>query len=113
MGKPDPFASSSSSPPVVQIQRTVVCVRCHEPKYLPSPVVPVDLKTGRRTGPPIPVVEPYTCVRCRAVLAGRNAVDPVSAKPPMTPERQAALQAARKSAREGRFQKTGATNAHA
>jgi len=37
----------------------VTCNRCSEPRW-----------------PFGPVVEPYTCQRCREVLAGGNAIDP-------------------------------------
>lgn len=35
------------------------------------------LRCGERRWPALPVVEPFVCYRCRAVLAGKNAVDPV------------------------------------
>jgi hypothetical protein len=54
----------------------VACVRCHDRKWVPDPIFPLTLG-GRPDGPPIPLELPYTCVRCRAVLAGRNAVDPL------------------------------------
>jgi hypothetical protein len=70
-------------------QRTVevVCARCHGTKWVPDPVLPLTTD-GRVAGPPIPLVLPYTCHRCRAVLAGRNAVDPIVEAP--TPAQVAA-----------------------
>ncbi len=59
------------------VQRTVqvLCARCGQAKFAPDPLIPLD-DQGFLTGPPIPLVLPYTCHRCRAVLARRNAVDP-------------------------------------
>jgi len=58
----------------------VVCARCHGTKWVPDPLIPLTAD-GRVVGPPIPLVLPYTCHRCRAVLAGRNAVDPIVEAP--------------------------------
>jgi hypothetical protein len=63
-----------------QVTVEVVCVRCHGTKWVPDPLIPLTAD-GRRAGPPIPLELPYTCHRCRAVLAGRNAVDPSAAPP--------------------------------
>ena len=58
----------------------VVCVRCQGTKWVPDPLIPLTAD-GRVAGPPVPLVLPYTCHRCRAVLAGRNAVDPIVEAP--------------------------------
>ena len=71
----------------------VVCVRCHGTKWVPDPLIPLTAD-GRRAGPPIPLALPYTCHRCRAVLAGRNAVDPLG-KTPTEAQRVARLRLAR------------------
>ena len=63
-----------------QITVEVVCVRCHGTKWVPDPLIPLTAD-GRVAGPPIPLALPYTCHRCRAVLAGRNAVDPLVEAP--------------------------------
>jgi len=76
-----------------QITVEVVCVRCHGTKWVPDPLIPLT-PDGRVAGPPIPLALPYTCHRCRAVLAGRNALDPLS-KEPTEPQRAARLRLAR------------------
>jgi hypothetical protein len=58
----------------------VVCVRCRGTKWVPDPLIPLTAD-GRVAGPPIPLALPYTCHRCRAVLAGRNAVYPIVEAP--------------------------------
>ena len=71
-------------------QRTVelVCSRCESARWLPDPIIPLT-PDGRIAGPVIPLVLPYTCHRCRAVLAGQRAIDPL-----VSPERRAQLSAA-------------------
>ncbi len=71
-------------------QRTVemVCSRCESTRRLPDPIIPLT-PDGRGAGPPVPLVLPYTSHRCRAVLAGRRATDPL-----VSPERRAQLSAA-------------------
>jgi len=71
-------------------QRTVemVCSRCQGAQWLPDPIIPLT-GDGRVAGPPIPLELPYTCHRCRAVLAGQRATDPL-----VRPERRAQLSAA-------------------
>jgi hypothetical protein len=71
-------------------QRTaeVVCARCRGLRWAPDPIIPLT-PDGRVAGPPIPLVLPYTCHRCRAVLAGQRATDPL-----VSPERRAQLSAA-------------------
>jgi hypothetical protein len=88
----------------VMSQQTVevTCARCQSTRWIPDPLIPTDAR-GRVTASPIPLAHPYTCVRCRAVLAGRNALDPVSTQTALSPARLAALQKARKSLRTGRF----------
>ncbi len=54
----------------------VICARCQETKWVPDPIIPLTAD-GRVAGPPIPLELPYTCQRCRAVLAGRSAPDPL------------------------------------
>jgi hypothetical protein len=49
--------------------REMRCVRCHQLRW-----------------PTLPFSEPYVCHRCLAVLAGKNAQDPL-----VTPERRAHL----------------------
>lgn len=71
----------------------VVCVRCQRTKWVPDPLIPLTAD-GRRAGPPIPLELPYTCHRCRAVLAGRNASDPLG-KAPTEAQRAARLRFAR------------------
>jgi hypothetical protein len=78
----------------------VVCVRCHGTKWVPDPLIPLTAD-GRVAGPPIPLVRPYTCHRCRTVLAGRNAIDPLG-KEPTEAQRVARQRFAR--ARQGRPQ---------
>jgi hypothetical protein len=77
-------------------QKTVEvrCTRCQSTKYVPDPIIPLDRK-GYVTGPPIPLVLPYTCVRCRAVLAGRKATDPFQVATPAQLAARTTLQAAR------------------
>ena len=74
-----------------QITVEVVCVRCHGTKWVPDPLIPLTAD-GRVAGPAIPLALPYTCHRCRAVLAGRNAVDLLAEAP--TPAQVAARAAA-------------------
>ena len=71
-----------------QRTREMVCSRCESARWLPDPIIPLT-PDGRIVGPPIPLVLPYTCHRCRAVLAGQRATDPL-----VSPERRAQLFAA-------------------
>lgn len=73
---------------VRQLTVEVVCSRCQGARWLPDPIIPLT-PDGRVAGPLIPVVLPYTCHRCRAVLAGQRATDPL-----VSPERLAQLSAA-------------------
>jgi len=68
-------------------QRTaeVICARCRRLRWVPDPIIPLT-PDARVAGPPIPLVLPYTCQRCRAVLAGQRATDPL-----VSPERRAQL----------------------
>lgn len=72
---------------VPQTTVEVVCVRCRGTKWVPDPLIPLTA-AGRVAGPPIPLVLPYLCHRCRAVRAGRNAVDSIVEAP--TPAQVAA-----------------------
>jgi hypothetical protein len=57
----------------------VRCVRCRGQRWIPVPYIPLDSR-GRVTGPAVDL-RPYTCTRCRAVLAGRNVADPLGKEP--------------------------------
>jgi hypothetical protein len=74
------------------VQETIeeICDRCSGMRWVPDPLIPLT-RDGRQAGPPIPLTLPFTCARCRAVLSGRNAADPLD-----TPTR--AQQAARAAA---------------
>jgi hypothetical protein len=58
----------------------VVCARCHRTVWVPDPILPLT-RDGRLAGPAVPLDLPTTCRRCRAVLAGRNALDPIVTAP--------------------------------
>jgi hypothetical protein len=73
-------------------QETVeaTCDRCSGARWVPDPLIPLD-RHGRQAGPPIPLTLPFTCARCRAVTAGKNAMDPlVTATPAQLATRAAA-----------------------
>ncbi len=65
----------------------VRCARCRHPRWI--------LLRGDA-----PVPDAYTCQRCRAVLAARNAVDPL--QPPATEARRAAAAKGRAARRQRR-----------
>jgi hypothetical protein len=50
-------------------------------------------RCGQTRWPTLPIREPFVCMRCTAVLAGRNAVDPL--RPALSEEQMASLTRAR------------------
>jgi hypothetical protein len=74
-----------------QTHAETTCTRCAGTRHVPVPYV--ELAHRDRARPPMDLLAAgYTCVRCRAVLAGRPAVDPL-----VTPESRERTAAARRS----------------
>jgi hypothetical protein len=91
------WRSQGTSPPK-QTTVEVVCSRCQGTRWIPMPYIPLDDR-GRQTGPPHDLRDPagsYLCQRCRAVLAGGNAVDPAAHLTPTDAQRAAWATAAQR-----------------